>query len=131
MCFKALVVQHKNVKKPCTMKDVILFISCKKQLWDLILVDWVTILGSAWIFFFCVGWVFCRAGYCIPVSSTDINFIQSLENSLDGQLKVIYGDFFRLDPLVSGTLKPPAMCSDKLFETMGVAAVPWMTGICI
>ncbi|XP_010019067.1 PREDICTED: dimethyladenosine transferase 2, mitochondrial, partial [Nestor notabilis] len=50
--------------------------------------------------------------------------LQSLENSLDGQLKVIYGDFYRLDPL-TGTLKPPAMRSEKLFETMGVEAVPW------
>ncbi|KAK2527027.1 Tfb2m [Columba livia] len=55
--------------------------------------------------------------------------LQSLENSLDGQLKVIYGDFFRLDPLVPGTLKPPAMCSNKLFETIGVAAVPWMADV--
>ncbi|NXG03255.1 TFB2M transferase, partial [Sakesphorus luctuosus] len=55
--------------------------------------------------------------------------LQSLENSLDGQLKVIYGDFFRLDPLVGGTLKPPAVCSDKLFETMGVAAVPWRADV--
>ncbi|XP_075352151.1 dimethyladenosine transferase 2, mitochondrial [Mycteria americana] len=54
--------------------------------------------------------------------------LQSLENSLDGQLKVIYGDFFRLDPL-TGTVKPPAMCSDKLFETMGVAAVPWRADV--
>ncbi|NXP79816.1 TFB2M transferase, partial [Ramphastos sulfuratus] len=51
--------------------------------------------------------------------------LQSLENSLDGQLKVIYGDFFRLDPLGTGIVKPPALCSDELFETMGVAAVPW------
>ncbi|NWI86041.1 TFB2M transferase, partial [Pitta sordida] len=55
--------------------------------------------------------------------------LQSLEHSLDGQLKVIYGDFFRLDPLVSGTLKPPAVCSDKLFETLGVAAVPWRADV--
>ncbi|OPJ72653.1 dimethyladenosine transferase 2, mitochondrial [Patagioenas fasciata monilis] len=55
--------------------------------------------------------------------------LQSLENSLDGQLKVIYGDFFRLDPLVPGALKPPAMCSNKLFETIGVAAVPWMADV--
>ncbi|NWR59718.1 TFB2M transferase, partial [Bucorvus abyssinicus] len=55
--------------------------------------------------------------------------LQSLENSLDGQLKVIYGDFFRLDPLVTGTVKPPAMHSDKLFETMGVAAVPWRADV--
>ncbi|NXL88164.1 TFB2M transferase, partial [Alectura lathami] len=55
--------------------------------------------------------------------------LQSLENSLDGQLQVIYGDFFRLDPLVTGTVKPPAVCSDKLFETMGVAAVPWKADV--
>ncbi|NXU55978.1 TFB2M transferase, partial [Turnix velox] len=55
--------------------------------------------------------------------------LESLENSLDGQLKVIYGDFFRLDPLVAGTLKPPAMSSDKLFESMGVAAVPWKADV--
>ncbi|KAM6128383.1 dimethyladenosine transferase 2, mitochondrial [Pterocles gutturalis] len=55
--------------------------------------------------------------------------LESLENSLDGQLKVIYGDFFRLDPLANGTVKPPAMCSDNLFETMGVAAVPWRADV--
>ncbi|KFZ69424.1 hypothetical protein N338_04405, partial [Podiceps cristatus] len=55
--------------------------------------------------------------------------LQSLENSLDGQLKVIYGDFFRLDPLVTGTVKPPAVCSDELFETVGVRAVPWSEGV--
>ncbi|NXX47557.1 TFB2M transferase, partial [Tricholaema leucomelas] len=55
--------------------------------------------------------------------------LQSLENSLDGQLKVIYGDFFKLDPLGTGIVKLPAMCSDKLFETMGVAAVPWRADV--
>ncbi|KFV40102.1 hypothetical protein N341_01903, partial [Tyto alba] len=55
--------------------------------------------------------------------------LQSLENSLDGQLKVIYGDFFRLDPLNAGALKPPAMSSDKLFETIDVAAVPWRADV--
>ncbi|NXD79983.1 TFB2M transferase, partial [Halcyon senegalensis] len=55
--------------------------------------------------------------------------LQSLENSLDGQLKVFYADFFRLDPLASGTVKPPAMCSDELFETMGIRAVPWRADV--
>ncbi|NXG51374.1 TFB2M transferase, partial [Psilopogon haemacephalus] len=55
--------------------------------------------------------------------------LQSLENSLDGQLKVIHCDFFRLDPLGTGAVKPPAMCSDTLFETMGVAAVPWRADV--
>ncbi|NXG27349.1 TFB2M transferase, partial [Dromaius novaehollandiae] len=55
--------------------------------------------------------------------------LQSLENSLDGQLKVIYGDFFRLDPLIAGPVKPPAVCSEKLFESMGVVAVPWRADV--
>lgn len=78
---------------------------------------------------FCLGCVFCKTSYCIQISSTKVIFIQSLENSLDGQLKVIHGDFFRLDPLAKGALKPPAVSSDKLFETMGVAAVPWRAGM--
>ncbi|NWV12049.1 TFB2M transferase, partial [Ptilonorhynchus violaceus] len=55
--------------------------------------------------------------------------LQSLENSLDGQFRVVYGDFFRLDPLTTGALRPPALSSDKLFETMGVAAVPWRADV--
>ncbi|NXV77152.1 TFB2M transferase, partial [Atlantisia rogersi] len=55
--------------------------------------------------------------------------LQSLENSLDGQLKVISGDFFRLDPLGSGTVKPPAVCSEKLFDAMGVSGVPWRADV--
>lgn len=75
--------------------------------------------------------MFWKTCYCIQISSTEANFIQSLENSLDGQLKVIYADFCRLDPLVTGAVKPPAICSEKLFETVGVAAVPWRAGTCI
>ncbi|XP_010286820.1 PREDICTED: dimethyladenosine transferase 2, mitochondrial, partial [Phaethon lepturus] len=73
-----------------------------------------------------------NAGVKVVALESNLAFLpnlQSLENSLDGQLKVIYGDFFRLDPLVAGKLKPPAMCSDKLFETMGVAAVPWRADV--
>lgn len=77
---------------------------------------------------FCLGCVFCKTIYCIQISLTKVIFIQSLENSLNGQLKVINGDFFRLDPLAKGALKPPAVSSEKLFETMGVAAVPWRAG---
>ncbi|XP_010177587.1 PREDICTED: dimethyladenosine transferase 2, mitochondrial, partial [Mesitornis unicolor] len=73
-----------------------------------------------------------NAGVRVVALESNLAFLpnlQSLENSLDGQLKVIYGDFFRLDPLVTGTVKPPAMYSDKLFETMGVAAVPWRADV--
>ncbi|NWI61120.1 TFB2M transferase, partial [Calyptomena viridis] len=73
-----------------------------------------------------------NAGFRVVALENNLAYLpnlQSLESSLDGQLKVIYGDFFRLDPLVSGTLKPPAICSDKLFETLGVAAVPWRADV--
>ncbi|NXA16320.1 TFB2M transferase, partial [Sapayoa aenigma] len=73
-----------------------------------------------------------KAGFRVVAMENNSAYLpnlQSLESSLDGQLKVIYGDFFRLDPLMSGTLKPPAMSSDKLFETLGVAAVPWRADV--
>ncbi|NXB56465.1 TFB2M transferase, partial [Struthidea cinerea] len=70
----------------------------------------------------------CRV-VALESNSDFLTDLQSLENSLDGQLKVIHGDFFRLDPLTKGALKPPAVSSDKLFETMGVAAVPWRADV--
>ncbi|KFP69523.1 hypothetical protein N310_06956, partial [Acanthisitta chloris] len=73
-----------------------------------------------------------NAGFKVVALENNTTFLpglQSLENSLDGQLKVIYGDFFRLDPLVTGVLKPPAMTSETLFETMGIAAVPWSADV--
>ncbi|XP_066172048.1 dimethyladenosine transferase 2, mitochondrial [Sylvia atricapilla] len=72
------------------------------------------------------------AGFRVVALESNLEFftdLQSLENSLDGQLKVIHGDFFRLDPLAKGALKPPAVSSDKLFETMGVAPVPWRADV--
>ncbi|KAM4902549.1 dimethyladenosine transferase 2, mitochondrial isoform 1-T1 [Sylvia borin] len=72
------------------------------------------------------------AGFRVVALESNLDFftdLQSLENSLDGQLKVIHGDFFRLDPLAKGALKPPAVSSDKLFETMGVAPVPWRADV--
>uniref|UniRef100_U3KAN4 rRNA adenine N(6)-methyltransferase n=1 Tax=Ficedula albicollis TaxID=59894 RepID=U3KAN4_FICAL len=73
-----------------------------------------------------------EAGFRVVALESNADFLtelKSLENSLDGQLKVIHGDFFRLDPLAKGALKPPAVSSDKLFETMGVAAVPWRADV--
>ncbi|NWW81517.1 TFB2M transferase, partial [Climacteris rufus] len=72
------------------------------------------------------------AGFRVVALESNSDFLpdlQSLENSLDGQFKVIFGDFFRLDPLAHGALKPPAVSSDNLFETMGVAAVPWRADV--
>lgn len=76
-----------------------------------------------------LGWMFCKTSYHIQISSPEVILIQSLESGWDGQLKVIYGDFFRMDPMAKGALKPPAVSSEKLFETLGVAAVPWRAGI--
>ncbi|KAF4798782.1 Dimethyladenosine transferase 2, mitochondrial [Turdus rufiventris] len=72
------------------------------------------------------------AGFRVVALESNSDFLtdlKSLENSLNGQLKVIHGDFFRLDPLAKGALKPPAVSSEKLFETMGVAAVPWRADV--
>lgn len=118
---RGLKLQPSSTETPCIIKEVIFPVSYKTQLWSLS-------FSSAWTTS-CLGWVFCKAVYCIL--QLKLNLVQSLENSLDGQLKVIYGDFFRLDPLVTGTVKPPAVCSDKLFEAMGVAAVPWRAGMCM
>ncbi|NXV65483.1 TFB2M transferase, partial [Molothrus ater] len=72
------------------------------------------------------------AGFRVVALESNSDFLidlQSLESSLDGQLKVIHGDFFRMDPMAKGALKPPAVSSEKLFETLGVAAVPWRADV--
>ncbi|KAM3676381.1 dimethyladenosine transferase 2, mitochondrial [Ammospiza caudacuta] len=72
------------------------------------------------------------AGFRVVALESNSDFLtdlQSLESSLDGRLKVIHGDFFRMDPMAKGALKPPAVSSEKLFETLGVAAVPWRADV--
>uniref|UniRef100_A0A6I8P267 rRNA adenine N(6)-methyltransferase n=1 Tax=Ornithorhynchus anatinus TaxID=9258 RepID=A0A6I8P267_ORNAN len=54
--------------------------------------------------------------------------LQSLKNSLDGQLEVVHCDFFALD-CNSEILKPPAMLSEHLFEGLGIQEVPWTADI--
>ncbi|XP_060099802.1 dimethyladenosine transferase 2, mitochondrial [Heteronotia binoei] len=51
--------------------------------------------------------------------------LESLQKKLDGQLEVVHCDFFRLDPIGLGTLRPPIMYSEKLFENLGILPVPW------
>ncbi|XP_074846160.1 dimethyladenosine transferase 2, mitochondrial isoform X2 [Carettochelys insculpta] len=73
-----------------------------------------------------------NAGARVVALESDRAFIpdlRSLENSLHGQLEVVHCDFFRLDPLGCGSMKPPAMYSEKLFEHLGILAVPWTADV--
>ncbi|MCI4383038.1 hypothetical protein PGIGA_G00021930 [Pangasianodon gigas] len=55
--------------------------------------------------------------------------LQELEGKLDGQLQVIHCDFFKLDPIGQGSMKPPAMFSEKLFSDLGICEVPWTADV--
>ncbi|XP_051868852.1 dimethyladenosine transferase 2, mitochondrial [Pristis pectinata] len=55
--------------------------------------------------------------------------LQSLEKDLNGQLEVVHCDFFKLDPVGRGMMKPPAMFSEKLFNDLGISEVDWTADI--
>ncbi|MCJ8737252.1 hypothetical protein PDJAM_G00022000 [Pangasius djambal] len=57
--------------------------------------------------------------------------LQELEGKLDGQLQVIHCDFFKLDPIGQGSMKPPAMFSEKLFSDLGISEVPWTADVLV
>ncbi|XP_020770925.1 dimethyladenosine transferase 2, mitochondrial isoform X2 [Odocoileus virginianus] len=59
---------------------------------------------------------------------TFIPELKSLGDSVNGRLEVIYCDFFKLDPRSHGTVTPPVMTSDMLFQYLGMKAHPWKKG---
>lgn len=54
--------------------------------------------------------------------------LQSLRETVNGKLEVVYCDFFKMDPRNSGIVKPPIMISETLFRHFGIKAVPWSEG---
>ncbi|KAG8444380.1 hypothetical protein GDO86_009533 [Hymenochirus boettgeri] len=63
-------------------------------------------------------------------SNTDfIPSLQVLQNNLDGKLKVVHCDFFKLDPLGEGSMQPPAMYSSTLFDLLGISEAQWTADV--
>ncbi|XP_056676803.1 dimethyladenosine transferase 2, mitochondrial-like [Monodelphis domestica] len=52
---------------------------------------------------------------------TFLPYLESLKNHLNGQLEVIYCDFFNRDP----TTPPPPLFTETLFKNFGIREIPW------
>lgn len=73
-----------------------------------------------------------RGAQRVVALENDAHFLpelQVLERHVEGQLDVVHCDFFKLDPIGHGSMRPPAMYSEKLFSNLGISEVPWSSDI--
>ncbi|KAJ7342114.1 hypothetical protein JRQ81_009044 [Phrynocephalus forsythii] len=55
--------------------------------------------------------------------------LETLKEKLGGQLEVVHCDFFKLDPINFGLMKPPVMYSENLFDKLGIGPVAWTADV--
>ncbi|XP_061881890.1 dimethyladenosine transferase 2, mitochondrial [Entelurus aequoreus] len=62
-------------------------------------------------------------------NKTFLTDLQELECQVDGRLKVVHCDFFKLDAGLDGNYKPPVLSSERLFSELGITKANWMDDI--